>query len=178
MTTHIALLRGINVGGNNMLPMKDLAAMLADCGCTNVQTYIQSGNAVFKSDREAAHIATDFQSLCHKTKGFAPQTLILPLADYEKIVAANPFPEAIATPKALHIYFLLAPPLNVDHAAMLAACNPVERFHLTNDALYIHTPDKLTDSALLPKLGKFIKIATTQRNWTTVTTLLELARAL
>ncbi len=178
MNTHIALLRGINVGGNNLLPMKDLSAMFADCGCSDVQTYIQSGNAVFRSDRAAAQIAADFQSLCQATKAFTPQTLVLPLADYEKIVAANPYPEATTTPKALHVLFLLAPPENIDQPAMRAACNPVERFQLTNQALYLHCPDKLTDSALLPKLAKFIKTPMTQRNWTTVAKLLEMGRTL
>ncbi len=178
MTPYIALLRGINVGGNNLLPMQDMAAMFADCGCRDVQTYIQSGNAVFRSDRGAKAIATDFQSLCQKTKGFAPQTLILSLDQYAQIVRANPFPEAESTPKALHIFFLLAPPTNVDQTAMQVACNPVERFHLTDQALYIHTPDKLTDSTMLPKLGKFIKAPMTQRNWNTVAKLLEMARAI
>ncbi len=178
MATYIALLRGINVGGNNLLPMKDMAAMLSECGCAEVRTYIQSGNAVFRSDRKATDIAADFQSFCQSTKGFAPQTLILPLDQYAEIVRANPFREAESTPKALHVFFLLTPALNVDQSAMQAACNPTERFRLTDQALYLHAPDKLTDSLLAPKLAKFIKAPMTARNWNTVAKLLDMARAL
>ncbi len=178
MTTFIALLRGINVGGNNLLPVKDMAAMLVDCGCSDVQTYIQSGNAVMKSDRKAAQIATDFQSLCQKTKAFTPQTLVLSRIAYEKIARGNPFPEAESTPKALHVFFLLSAPGTVDQSAMQAACNPTERYHLTENALYLHAPDKLTDSLLALKLAKFIKAPMTARNWNTVAKLLEMARAL
>ena len=178
MLSYVALLRGINVGGNRLLPMKDLAAMLAQCGCTGVQTYIQSGNAVFRSDRNGPEIAADFQSRCLEAKGFAPQTLIHSLSDHETIIRANPFPEAESTPKALHVFFLLAPPGKVDQIAMKAACNPTERFHLTVAALYLHAPDKLTDSFLALKMAKIINVPMTARNWNTAAKLLEMAKAL
>lgn len=178
MSVQIALLRGVNVGGNNRLPMGDMAALLQAAGCSGVQTYINSGNAVFRSDRVPAVTATEFKAGCKAALGFAPDTLVLSLPDYKAIVAANPFPEATEQGKALHVYFALDAPLSGDIAAMQADCNAVERFVLTPRAFYIFTPEKLTDSALMPRLGKHVRQKMTGRNWNTVGKLLGMARAL
>lgn len=78
MNTHIALFRGINVGGRNKLPMKELAAVLEAIGCEEVRTYIQSGNAVFRhSESDASQIAQRIESAVLDSHGFQPRVLTL-----------------------------------------------------------------------------------------------------
>ena len=115
MTTCIALIRGINVGGKHKLPMKDLKALIEKNGCKDVQTYIQSGNVIFRS------AVTDMPTLCgritagvSKSHGFEPRVLILTRAELERAAAGNPFPQAHENPKSLHLFFLSEPPKKPD----------------------------------------------------------------
>ena len=81
MKTYIALLRGINVGGNNVLPMKDFAGLLGSLGSDNVKTYIQSGNAVFShKEKDAATLANRIRTEIKEGHGFEPHVLLLQLA--------------------------------------------------------------------------------------------------
>src|SRR5438067_9731179 len=103
MKTYIALFRGINVGGKNTLPMKELAVILEDLGARKVKTYIQSGNAVFVcEDKAASQLADQIRAKIKKRRGFDPHVLLLRLEDFEKAVRQNPFPEAESNPAALH----------------------------------------------------------------------------
>lgn len=93
MDRYIALLRGINVGGKNLLPMKELVTMLQSLGALEINTYIQSGNVLFTGT------ITDRDNWCqtlaqkiHAEKGFTPPLLLLSKADLDKAIAANPFP--------------------------------------------------------------------------------------
>src|SRR4029453_16438941 len=100
MKTYIALFRGINVGGKNSLPMKELVSLLEDLGCRSVKTYIQSGNAVFKSkEKDAARLSNKIRVEIKKRRGFEPYVLLLGLEEMEKAIAGNPFPETESEPK-------------------------------------------------------------------------------
>ena len=78
MKTYIALFRGINVGGNNVLPMKELVARLESIGAQNVKTYIQSGNAVFQSqETNASLLQNKISAAIKKSHGFEPQVFLL-----------------------------------------------------------------------------------------------------
>src|SRR5690242_8827297 len=77
MNTYIALLRGINVGGNNKLPMRALTSLLEEMEFRNVKTYIQSGNVVFQSERtDIAALEKEISAAIKKSHGFAPQIFI------------------------------------------------------------------------------------------------------
>lgn len=178
MAPVVILLRGVNVGGHARLPMGDFAAMLEDCGCRKVQTYINSGNAVALWTGPAEDLAARFRRICTQRLEIEPGTLVIPLADFRAILAANPFTEAEAAPKALHVFFCLGPPGTPDLAAMKSLCAPGEDFVLTDRALYLKVAEKLTDSALLPKITRFIKAPLTGRNWRTVAALEALAGAM
>ncbi|MRR52842.1 MAG: DUF1697 domain-containing protein, partial [Rhodocyclaceae bacterium] len=92
METSIALFRGINVGGNASLPMKELVGILQDLGCQNVRTYIQSGNAVFDSAAgDPAALVSRIAAAIQQRRGFAPHVLLLRLAQLEQAMAQNPF---------------------------------------------------------------------------------------
>ena len=102
MKTYIALFRGMNVGGNNVLPMKELVTVLENIGLQNVKTYIQSGNAVFQSEEtNASLLSSTISAAIKESHDFEPQVLLLRLDKLERAVGSNPFPEAESERKSL-----------------------------------------------------------------------------
>jgi uncharacterized protein (DUF1697 family) len=165
MNTWIALLRGINVGGNNILPMQDLRNLLTDLGYDNVRTYIQSGNCVFQSSiKDADEIAALIGAAIDKQFGFKPQVFVLSLERLTAVIEANPYPEAIDTPQYLGVFFLARPAENPDLATLEELCAPSEAFTLTDTAFYLHAPDGMGRSKLAAKIEKIVKVSTTARN--------------
>ena len=178
MITWIVLFRAINVGGRNVLPMKELAKVLTPLGFSDIRTYIQSGNVVFRSsqrDREA--LATSIREAVHASHGFRPATILLSAAELAQAIAVNPFPAAAAEPKSLHLYFLAQPP-----AADLAALNALkasgEAFAIIDKVFYLHTPYGFGRSKLAAGAEKRLGIEITARNWRTANKVLELAQEL
>ena len=175
MTVLVALLRGINVGGRNSLPMRDLQDILSSLGCDKVRTYIQSGNAVFSATAEPSALARQLSAAIEQRFGFAPQVLVMTAERLAAIAAANPFPHAAGEPSKLHVAFLTGAAADADLDALEAIRVPSERFSLTEDALYLHAPDGIGRSRLAAKMDRCLGVATTGRNWKTVAKLLELA---
>jgi uncharacterized protein (DUF1697 family) len=176
MSTRIALLRGINVGGNNRLPMTDLAEAIRAAGGRDVRTYIQSGNAVFEAPDAlaAGSLAGEIGREVERTHGFRPHVLVRDAAYVRRIVSNNPYPEATQEPKTLHVFFLDRAPASPDIAG-LEALRDGESFALDADVLYLHTPDGLGRSKLAGRTERLLGVPATARNWATVTALLELA---
>ena len=175
MTAYIALFRGINVGGKHILPMQELQDILTSLGCEDVQTYIQSGNAVFSSTAHVDTLADDITSAIDDRFGFAPQVLILTASRFAAIAAANPFPEAEKTPKHLHVSFLTAEPTDPDLDALQKLKVPSEKFLLSDGAFYLHAPNGIGRSKLAGNVDRYLGVTTTGRNWRTVSRLVELA---
>ena len=175
MTDFVALFRGINVGGKHILPMQGLRDLLAALGCENVRTYIQSGNAAFSSSSDAGALAESIQKAINEDFGFAPQVLLLTADRLRAIAAGNPFPEAEQTPKYLHVWFLTEKPESPDMAALENLKAPGEQFVLSEDAFYLHAPDGIGSSRLAAKVDRHLGVATTARNWRTISKLIELA---
>ncbi|MDX1499904.1 MAG: DUF1697 domain-containing protein [Woeseiaceae bacterium] len=173
MKTRIALFRGINVVGRNTLPMKELVALLGELGCKDVRTYIQSGNAVFRTVADSAGLGRRITAEIGRQFGFEPQVLILDPRDVAAIAAANPYPAATKNPKSLHVYFLAARPANPDLAALEAARTPSESFQLRDRAFYLHAPDGIGRSKLAARVETAMGVPATARNWRTVCQLLE-----
>lgn len=179
MHTWVLLLRGINVGGKNVLPMKELVQDLESLNLRDIKTYIQSGNVVFRSSSEVsgtlgAQIATRIEN----RHGFGPHVLILSADQLKSAIDSNPFPEAEAEPKTLHLFFLASAPSAPDVEALAAASSPSERFHLTERVLYLHAPEGIGRSKLAANAEKLLGVVTTARNWRTVQKLWEMARAI
>ena len=166
----IALLRGVNVGGRNSLPMAGLRGLLADLGAEDVSTYIQSGNAVFRGGPDADSISHAVEARF----GFRPRCVVLAASDLAQAIAENPFPEAEATPKALHLFFL-AGPATVDPAALDTAKSAAERWRLRGRVFYLHSPLGLARSKLAEGIDRRLGTAATGRNWNTVLRLAEMA---
>lgn len=163
MTLSVAFLRGINVGGAQKLPMAVLRAALEEAGAVEPETYIQSGNAVFGGRVSPAALG----EAVRKRAGFAPEAVVLSAGAFRGVIDANPFPEAVSDPKALHVFFL-PEPSQATQTDFDAAAGPEERAVLTDRALYLHTPRYLTGSAIAPKADRLLGLRATARNWNTV----------
>lgn len=177
MTTFIALFRGINVGGKNLLPMGQLVPLLEALGLQNVSTYIQSGNVVFQSvELDPADLAERIQSAVHESHGFTPQVFVLGVDELERAVRANPYPEAEPEPKSLHLSFLETRPQHPDLDVLEGLKLDSERFELRGEVFYLHAPEGIGRSKLAGRVERALGVSATGRNWRTVCRILEMAR--
>ena len=174
---HIALLRGINVGGKNRLPMKDLAAMFVDAGCDDVRTYIQSGNVVFRADVTlAADIPSRIGASILDRFGHEIPVVTRRARDLEAIVEANPFLQAGAETDRLHVVFLADAPDTEHLEALDPDRSPPDEFAVRGREIYLHCPNGLARSKLTNAwFDSRLSTVSTMRNWKTVRKLLELA---
>jgi uncharacterized protein (DUF1697 family) len=173
MNTYIALFRGINVGGKSILPMKDLVGILEGMGFEGVQTYIQSGNAVFRSAPiETDKTAREICSRILETHGFAPAVLLLEVPELQAAAANNPFEAADG--KALHLFFLQSLPVKPDLAGLAAVKAETEQFELRGRVFYLYAPDGVGRSRLAAVVEQGLGVPTTARNWNTVRKLLSM----
>lgn len=166
--TWIALLRGINVGGNNILPMAELRNDLEALKLTNVRTYIQSGNVVFDSAATTpSALAKRIGEQIEEQHGFRPRVLILSREDFLAAIETNPFPEAASHPKTLHFFFLAEPAADANMQALDDARSPTEAYKLTDRVFYLHAPDGIGRSKLAAKVERHLRVVTTARNYRT-----------
>ena len=175
MKTYIALFRGINVGGNNKLPMKELVAVLEGLGLQNIRTYIQSGNVVFESTiQNLDQLADRMAAAIRKSHGFEPRVLLLDAAKLEKAIKDNPFPEGEAAGNTLHFNFLSEVPPKPDLAGIEKIRAVTERFKLKGDVFYLYAPDGIGRSKLALGMERLLGVPMTGRNWNTVSKLKEM----
>ncbi len=179
MNTWIALFRGINVGGHRKLPMKELVTELENLGLGDVATYIQSGNAIFRSvETEASVLAERIASAIQSSHGFQSRVMVLSLEEFRAAAAASPFPTADAEAKNVHLYFLTEPTSNPDLDGMDGVKTDREEYVLAKKVLYLHTPDGLGKSKLAERVERSLGVQATARNWRSVTRILEIAEQL
>ena len=179
MKSYIALFRGINVVGRNILPMKALVAVLGDLGCQDAKSYIQSGNAVFRRGQlDPARFSKQLRAAIAASHGFDPAIQLLSPSEIGKIASSNPFPEAESEPKTLHIYFLDSTPKSPDLDGLEKVRAPNERFTLKGKAFYLHAPDGIGRSKLAANVEKRLGVSATSRNWRTVRKIIEMANEL
>jgi uncharacterized protein (DUF1697 family) len=175
MATWIALLRGVG-GGIRPLPMRELTTALEGIGLKNVRTYIQSGNVVFSSAKTAARLTDEIERCIEKTFGFHSSTFVLSVPELRRAAAGNPFPQADAEPKTLHLFFLAKPAKAAQLDAMNELKTKSEQFVLTSKVFYFYTPEGFGISKLAAKAGRLLGVDMTARNWRTVGKLLEMTR--
>ena len=179
MATWVALLRGVNVGGHNSLPMKRLREILTEQGFEGAATYIQSGNCVFRSEgNDAEEIGYRIANAIQSEFGFRPEVFALPLAEFEQAIADNPFADHPVDPKYVHLFFLAKRAEAFDEAALRALAAPGDDFVLTGKVFYLLTPAGIGRSKLVEKLEKLLPIDMTGRNLRSVTKIAELGRSL
>lgn len=169
------LLRGINVGGNNKVPMADLRTMLADLGCTDVKTLLNSGNAVVTTDDSPAEAEQRVSAAIKKELGLTIETLARTHDELDAVVQADPLREFVEKPNWYVVAFLRnAPPKNALGTLDPADYAP-ERWHLLGRELYVW----YANGQAKTKIGagffeKQLKVVATARNWNTVEKLHEL----
>jgi uncharacterized protein (DUF1697 family) len=186
MATHVALLRGINVGGRNKVPMAELREVVTSLGHTGVTTYIQSGNVLFSTaEDDNAKLASALEAAITEAFGLRSSVVVLSRDELARILDTNPHPEE-PNPKLVHVVFLNAelPPgvLERIKAAETASAAKGSRDTVTaiGPALFLHTPDGFGTSELAQVVFRIIGtpgqagIAATARNWATATKLLSL----
>lgn len=177
MPVYIALLRGINVGGNKKIKMADLTALLESLGFVGAQTLLQSGNVVFKSDlADSAQIARQIESGIEATFGFQSQILLRTLDQFRAAVESHPFSaDQINEPAKILLMFLSRTPDSDAVDALVKSHAGPEEMTLKGDVLYIFYPDGMGRSKLdHPLVERRLKVAATGRNWNTVTRLIDL----
>jgi uncharacterized protein (DUF1697 family) len=189
MATHVALLRGINVGGRNKVPMADLREVVTSLGHTGVTTYIQSGNVLFTTgSASTGELAAALESAITDRFGIRASVVVLSRDDLARILQDNPHPDE-PNPKLVHVVFLNGQPpaglLDRIAAAQSAAAAKGSPDTVTaiGPALFLHTPDGFGNSELAQSLFRIISppakekraiLAATARNWATATKLLAL----
>ena len=174
----VLLLRGVNVAGANRLPMPEFREMLAEMGLRDVQTHIQSGNAVFH-DPGVAGLTDRIASDMLARFGFAPAMFLMDLAAFEAIVAANPYKShGKVDGTAVHLYFLATTTPVADFAAIKALAAVGESFQADPTALYLHAPAGVGRSALVAKLDRMAAPAMTARNQKSAEAIIALAKGL
>lgn len=175
----VVLLRGINVGGHNRVPMADLRDALAAHGFGDVSTYIASGNVLLDAgDRLEAVVVDDVAEVVAERFGLSIPIVARAVTDWPAILSANPFPDAEAEPKLLHVSLCDRAPEPEAIAGFDADAHAPDRLEVIGRELYLWYPNgagrsKLTGALLERKL----EVTTTARNWSTMLKLAELAAA-
>ena len=165
--TFIAFFRGINVGGHNSLPMRELSELLGNMGLENIKTYIQSGNVIFQSTKQlSAGFSADISLAVEKLKGFKPGVLLLSPKELQTAIDKCPFSSDEG--KLLHFFFLSEIPEEPDLESLEALKSETEEYRLINKVFYLYAPDGIGRSKLVAKVGKAMGVPGTARNWNTV----------
>lgn len=174
MRIWIGLFRGINVGGHNKVPMKDLVTLLCGLGFERVRTYIQSGNVVFGGSGTAAKLSEDIGAAVSRRFGFRPFLVLLDAKQLAQAAAANPFPAA--RPQSLHLWFLERAPGSASLKPLETLRATSEKVALRGKVLYLYAPQGIGRSKFAARAESLLGVAGTARNWRTVTQLLAMAR--
>ncbi|MDH3293791.1 MAG: DUF1697 domain-containing protein [Acidimicrobiia bacterium] len=170
---YVILLRAINVGGHNKVPMADLRSALTAATFSDVSTYIQSGNVVADAGhRDEAAVVADVETVMIKRFGLSVPVVARPVGEWEAILNANPFPDAVSEPKLLHVSLCDAAPTPASLAAIDLSAFVPDRLAVVGRHLYLWYPNgsarsKLTGALLEQRLG----VTTTARNWSTMVAL-------
>lgn len=177
MKQYVALLRGINVGGHRKIKMAELRSACEEIGLSQVQTYIQSGNIIFRSPQENAEtIAQQIKSAILETFGHDVITFVIDKEAYEQVIVDNPFEEREdPDPKKLHVCFLYKEVDTSLESELQAVESKRDQVILHPKALYLYCPDgfgrtKYTDSII----KRILKTSGTTRNWRSVLKLQEM----
>jgi uncharacterized protein (DUF1697 family) len=176
---HVALLRGINVGGKRSLSMKRLAEVFVAAGCSDVRTYIQSGNVVFRAPPAlSTRLSAVLPKAIAKMAGFDVPVVLRSVDELRLAVKKNPFLRAGVEPAECHLMFLSDVPEGGRVKQLSTARSPGDEFVVLGRDVYLRLPNgagrsKLTNAYFDGTLAT----VSTLRNWRTVLVLLEMAEA-
>ena len=182
MSVVISLLRGVNVVGRNKIKMEGLRALYEANGLRDVQTYIQSGNVVFRTKgTPGAGLAQRIEAAIEKSHGFRPSVMIRTTAELRSVIKRNPFAgRSDIEPSKLIVLFLNGKPTRDGCEKVRAIqANFPEEVHCDGLEVFFFFPEGMGLSKLpMAKIEKALGFSGTARNWNTVTKLLEMAEKL
>jgi len=175
VSTYVILLRGINVGGHNKVPMPALRTLVEGLGYDDVSTYIQSGNVIVSASDSGSVVGDKIAKAITKEFGFDVSVIVRSRAQLQKIVAGNPFAAKAKDAADLHMVFLATKPAAAKVKALTGADWGDEEVAVKGTEAYLHLPNgygraNLNNMVVEKKLG----VVATARNWRTTTKLLEL----
>lgn len=174
--SHIALLRGINMGGKNKLPMKGLIALFTDAGCEGVHTYIQSGNVAFRAAPSLVRrLPKTIAAAITARFGYEVPVMTRSAAELRKIAKGNPFLKSGQDIQTLHVAFLADRPSPARVSALDANRSPPDAFAVRGSEIYLHCPNGMARTRLTnAHFDARLATTSTVRNWRTLLKLLEL----
>lgn len=176
MTTWVALLRGVNVGGHNKVPMAELRNVCASLGFVSVATYIQSGNVVFRADGDARELARRLRDAIADRFEWDVPVVLRTADELDRVLAGSPFVEAGEDASKLHVGFLAEAPSEETVAAMPLKPPGREEFRVIGREVFLLYPDGMGRSKLTTAyFDRALGTTMTVRNWRTVTKLAEMA---
>jgi len=179
LTTFVAWLRSVNVGGANRLPMADLRKLFEECGASRVETYIQSGNVAFTAPAEdAPRLGAEVETRLARDFAVTTRLVLVEAAALRRIIENNPFLRRGEDPAKLHVAFFSAPVALERLAGLDPSRSRPDAFAGGENCLYLYLPlgvarTKLSNAWLDARLD----VTTTARNWATTTKLLAMAEA-
>lgn len=168
--THVALVRGINVGKAKRVAMADLRALVEQLGYSEARTLLNSGNVVFDAGRAAAGtVAARIEKGMAATLGVSARVTVLTGADFAAVVEENPLGSVADNPSRLLVAFLSEPKDRVRLEPLTRRSWKPELLGLGSRAAYVWCPAGMIESPLTEAVGRVLGEATTTRNWATVT---------
>jgi uncharacterized protein (DUF1697 family) len=181
MTTYVILLRAVNLGGYGKLAMVDFRKLLARLGFENVETYIQSGNAVIDAKGTAVQVAKAVEAALGKLMGAPAGVVVRTYEQLELLIRENPFAAESADGTKVHVSFLSAAAGSGAREALERIVKQYpkrrDRYRLAGEHLYLHLPDGAAETKFSGKtLDKAVGVMGTGRNWNTVLKLHQMSK--
>jgi uncharacterized protein (DUF1697 family) len=181
MPVLISMLRAVNVGGHGKIKMDALRALYTSLKFENPQTYLQSGNVIFRTnERDLNLVANRIQSAILKKFACRTDIILRTTAELRSVIAMNPFAKrSNIEPSKLLVAFLAGDPGDAPRKALQDQKFAPEELHVSGRELYVYFPDGMGKSKLpWPRIYKILNTAGTGRNWNSVTKILAIAENL
>jgi uncharacterized protein (DUF1697 family) len=168
--TYVGLLKGVNVGGKNNMPMAGLRALFESLGFGEVKTFIQSGNVVFRSAQPPR--STEIEAAIMDGFGIATTVVLRTPKELVKVIKNNPFAQLEGS--YLHVGFMAARPKDIDVSNLDREYFSPERFEIVAGEIFLYLPNGMARSKLPRYLDRQLKVQITVRNWNTINRLVAL----
>jgi uncharacterized protein (DUF1697 family) len=173
--TYVAMLRGINVTGRNMILMEDLRGLFTAAGFEEARTYIQSGNVVFRASSTASRCILTIERMLEKRMGKPIRVVIRTASELRSVIDDNPFVPPGSDEKRVSVSFLTEKPARDRLKALEGVPSARDRFAAREKEIYLYTPDGFGTSKLAAAHERVLGVGTTVRNLNTVKKLYEMA---
>jgi uncharacterized protein (DUF1697 family) len=180
MKTHVALLRGINVSGKKLVKMEHLRGIFESLEFQNVKTYIQSGNVIFDTKKEAAELICDkIEKELEKVLGFDVPVIIRTLVELEDSIKNNPFDSADSSEKDGYTTYLSSKPSDQAIDKIAAYKSDTDELRIVNREAYLLCPNKGYGETIYSNtfLEKKLGVSATTRNWKTINAIINMANS-